>query len=673
MKLNELQDKLYSKQSDIASRKPQTDTFDPRAKVDEISSEESTKTENGEKKDWVIETNTTKKQKTLLTLILSIVGGILLFGGLSYLIYQLLHKDFYQNQVKVEIIVPPAVNLNEEVTIKVNFANNNPVGLKNSHLTLETPLNFKITSTDPQADNVGKFSAEWNLETVTPQKTGSLEVKGKFISREEGSVGLKANLTYLPENFSSTFKNEASANTEVIGVPIGLSVEATRTVSSGYVVSYKLFVKNNGKDPFQNLKVNLEYPDGFSFTNSSTPLLGAKNDVWNIPTILSGEEKSLSVEGRLEGIAGDQRILVARLGIENTDGFSEYVKKEGITTMTEPPISISQQIKDKQKVVHKGEELYFTVNYANKSDRAIGQVVIKAKLEGVIFDFKNINPENGGWFDANNKEIVWQGGTTPGLDNLNPGDKGELTYRVRVANYIPFALDKKTNFTGKSTISADSPQMPVSIGENKVIVGNSLELKLSSEISLKSQAFYSDGTIPNSGPIPPTVGKKTTYTIHWTLTNAFNDLRGVEVKSVLPCQIDGTTKDTKEACIEVKTNLPFGVEWMDKIFPQKKGVAFQERTREVVWNLERVPAGAGGELPAVNLVFQVGVTPSESDLGKSMEIIGKTTLKATDTFTNETLTATAEPLDTTVPGDSSIGEGMGVVVKPGEGETNYGQ
>ncbi len=667
MLLNNLRDKLYSKQSDISSRKPQTDTFDPRTKV---GGENSPTTDIGEKKDLVIETGTTKRQKTFMLLALSVIGGLLLFGGGGYLLYKVLHKDFYQQQVKLNIEVPPAVNLNDEVSINISYANNNPVDLKSGHLTIETPLNFRITSTDPQADSVGKFSAEWNLGSITAQKTGNITIKGKFVSREEGSISLKGTLSYTPSNFNSTFQNEATASTEVSGIPIGLSLNATRSVASGYAVVYKLYIKNNGSNPFQNIKVKLTYPDGFSFVNSTLPLTGTKNDIWSIPTILSGEEKALEIDGNLNGVAGDQKVILAQLGKDDQGDFQEYDRKEGITSVTEPPIVIKQESKDGKTVVHKGDDLFFTVNYTNKSERPIGQVVIKAKLDGVIFDYKGINPDNGGWFDPNNKEIVWQGGKTPGLDNLNPGDSGELTYRIKIANFIPFSQTQKSNFTGRITITADSPQMPADIGGNKVIIGNSLELKLSSEVSLKSVAYYSDGTIPNSGPIPPEVGKRTTYTIHWTLTNAFNDLSGVEVSSVLPCDINGTIGDTPNACVEVKTDLPFGVEWMDKIFPQRKGVTFQERNRQVLWNLERVPAGSGGENPAVNLVFQVGVTPSATDVGKPMEIIGPTTLKATDSFTNETLTATANSLDTSVPTDSSIGEGMGVVVNPGDSVFN---
>jgi|GEM_PF-511746 len=646
MRLQDLRQRLYSKQSDIESRKPQTDIYDPRSKTAEPPKEGSqnlkeTKTEN---KDWVIETGTTQKQKTLMVLVASVLAGVLVLGGGGYVLYRLLKKDFKQQQVQLKIDLPPAVNLNEEITITIPYANNNPVGLKDAHLTINVPSNFLISNTSPQADSIGKSSAEWILGDLPPQQSKVLELKGRFTGRDEDSVSFKSLLIYTPNNFNSKFQNEASASTRVIGVPLSLFVDATRTVASGYAISYQIKVRNNGGEPFQELKIRMAYPSGFSFVNSSTPLTGDSKNVWSIPTILSNEEKVLTIEGKMEGTVGDQKYLAVMIGREDPDGFKEYIKKEAATEITEPPIAISQAVSNEQTVVHKGDQLNFTINYANKADRAIGQAIVKLKLTGPVFDYKSIEVEDGGWYDPNNSEVVWQGGKVPALALINPGDSGKLTFGIKIASFIPFTTDKKSNFTSQSTVSIESPEMPTPIGQNKIVTGNTLDFKLSSAAGLTSTVFYSDGTIPNSGPIPPTVGKKTTYTVHWTLTNAFNDLRGAEVKTV----------------------LPYGVEWVNKVFPSKNGVAYNERTREVVWNLERIPAGAGIDKPSSSLVFQVALTPTDDDVGKAPDLIGDTSFKGTDTFTQETISLTARRTNTTLPDDKSMNEDMGRVIRPGD-------
>lgn len=642
MRLKDLSQKLYSQKSDIESRKPKDDIYDPRTKVSPEKAEpEKKETEN---KDWVIESATTKKQKTLLLLIVSILIGILVISVGGYFVYLYLKKDFRQQQVKVQIKAPDAVNINEDFGISIPYGNNNPVGLKDAHLVLELPDNYVLASTNPQANSTSKSLVEWNLGDLAPQKNGVLEIHGRFAGRDEDSVVFKSLLTYTPANFNSAFQNEASASTRVIGVPLTLTLEPTRTVASGYGLNYKIVVRNNGKEPFQNLSLKIKYPPGFSYINSTLPLDGDPKNIWNIPTILSNEEKNINIEGKIEGIPNEQKYISVSLGMENQDGFKEYIQKEGVTTITEPPIAIKQSVKDNKTVVHKDDEIDFTIEYANKSERAIKEAIIKVKISGVIFDYKTIGSEDGGWYDSNTGEVIWQGGKTPQLAVLAPGASGKLTFKINVANFIPFSEGKTTNFTGNTTVSIESPEMPTPIGGNKTINGNPIEFKLSTKANLQSTAFYSDGTIPNSGPIPPTVGKKTTYTVHWTLTNSFNDLRDVEVKTV----------------------LPYGVEWMNKVFPSKNGVEYRERTKEVIWNIERIPAGAGGDLPAANLVFQIGLTPSENDAGKTKEIVGEVDMKGTDSFTKEVITLKSGKLDSGLEFDQSMSEEMGTVVRPGE-------
>ncbi len=649
MKLQDLRQKLYSKQSDIESRKPKLDTYDPRANASDAPTAQETNLEDKNKdKDWVIETSTTKKQKTLFMLIGSIILGALVIAGSGYLIYFFTHQEFRQEQVKIELKAPSAININEDFSLSLVYSNNNPLGAKNAKLTLEFPSNYSLGSTKPQANNTNRNIVEWNLADLKAQQDGSIEINGRFTSKEEDSAKFKATLSYVPENFNAEFKNENSVSTRVIGVPLSLNIEPTRTVADGYAVNYQIRVRNNGKEPFQNLTARIKYPPGFSFINSSLALEGDQKTSWKIPTLLSNEEKVITIEGKLNGKTGDQKFLNVSLGVESDQGFSEYIKKDAVSNITDPPVTISQEIVSGKDIVHKKEEIQINVNYQNASDRPISQAIVKVKLNGVIFDYKEgVKPDNGGWFDANTHEIIWQGGKTPELSVLKPNSSGKLSFTIRVADFIPFIDNKKTNFVGSTQASIESPEMPTPVGANKVVLGKNLEFKLSSFIGFETKVFYSDGTIPNSGPIPPMVGEKTTYTVHWRITNTFNDLRGVEVKSV----------------------LPFGVEWADNVFPSKNGVTYKPGTREIIWSKDRIPAGAGSESPEVTLVFQIAIKPTENEYGKSMDLFSESSLKATDTFTQETITSKTIKKTTFLEDDSTATEYMGQVIK--KGEENY--
>jgi hypothetical protein len=97
-------------------------------------------------------------------------------------------------------------------------------------------------------------------------------------------------------------------------------------------------------------------------------------------------------------------------------------------------------------------------------------------------------------------------------------------------------------------------------------------------------------------------------------------------------------------------------------------VEYRERTREIIWNLERVPAGAGIDKPSSNLVFQLGLTPTDDSVGRAMDLIAESALKGTDTFTQEIVVKQAGKINSTVPDDKSMNEDMGLVIRPGEEE-----
>jgi hypothetical protein len=579
-------------------------------------------------------------------LAISILAGVVLFGGGGYWLYKFLKKDFRSEQVQLKINLAPAVNLNEDVSIEILCANNNPITLKDAHLVLETPSNFvsSTESANPPADTFSKSTVEWNLGNINPQENRAFKLKGRFTGREEDSVSLKAYLNYTPNNFNSRFQNDITAGTRVIGVPITLSVEATREAANGFSVSYQIKVRNQGNEPFQSLALNLNYPLGFSLISNSLPLAGDRKNIWEIPTLLSNEERVLNIEGKIEGKKGERKTFSAHLGKNEPDGFKEYLSKEDFTDITDPPILISQEVQNDQTIVHKNDELSFIIKFTNKSDRAVGKAIVKVKIEGIIFDLKSILVENNGSYDGNTQEVVWQGGNTPEVALINPGTGGELRFRIKIADYIPFAGGKSSNFTGKTTVIMESPEIPTPIGSNKTIAGNTLEFKLSTFAGLKSAAYYNDSAIPNSGPLPPTVGKETTYTVHWTVTNAFNDLRNINVKSV----------------------LPYGIKWMSKVYPSKTGLAYNENTREITWSLERIPAGSGIDKSASSVAFQISVTPTDDQYGKFMELMGEATLQGTDTFTQEMVNEKSVKIDSSLPDDKSMNESLGRVIRPGD-------
>jgi len=133
--------------------------------------------------------------------------------------------------------------------------------------------------------------------------------------------------------------------------------------------------------------------------------------------------------------------------------------------------------------------------------------------------------------------------------------------------------------------------------------------------------FY-DSPVANSGPLPPRVGRATTYTITFTLSSGPNDLQDVEVAAV----------------------LPGGVAWREPVAVDVGTLDFNPATRELRWQILRLAAATGILRPPVRAAFQVALTAAANQVGISPVVVKSISASGQDTFTNTVQTKTVDDL-----------------------------
>jgi hypothetical protein len=162
---------------------------------------------------------------------------------------------------------------------------------------------------------------------------------------------------------------------------------------------------------------------------------------------------------------------------------------------------------------------------------------------------------------------------------------------------------------------------------------------LASKVLFDTRGFYNDSKLKNAGPIPLQIGKETTFTLHWSITNVSNDLAGAKVIA----------------------SLPTGVRWVGSVYPTDASLAYNPRTNQLVWDAGNVDAGAGVLSPVKEVLFQVGVTPQVNQLGQSLVLLNKSIFSATDNFINKDITLSADQKDTQLLEDPAVGFNNGKV------------
>ena len=563
-----------------------------------------------------------------IVIILIIVVVIFLRGWFS----------FSKAKVELEVIAPTEIASGEEVTFVVRYQNNNRVALKDVKLIIDYPQEaYSIEGKELTQEII-------ELEDVLAERRKSKNFKIR-LTGEKGSVKfLTVRLSYRPENVSSRFENSASFKINIISVLLGLYLTVPQKAVSGEEVSYALDYINDSEENFSNLKIEIDYPSGFYF-KSAQPEPSEENNIWQIRELKKNERGTIRVLGSLEGREGENKTLTARITKGENGKFLKYSQTDAITQISAAPLQISLFVnnEEKEKNVNSGGKLDYKIKFVNNTDIALSQLVLKVYFQGEMFDFKTLLLREKGFFDSLNNIVTWSAAGVSSLALLPPGESGEVNFTVHVRKdfSINNAYDK--NFQVSARVELETLNVPPQFNIDKLKIEKSLSCKINTNVVLQAKGYYNETTanIGNSGPIPPRVHRTTAYTIHWQITNTFNDLENIRVTAILPQGIKWRG---------VHTSLGEGAQ-----------LEYNERTKLIVWRIGKIPAATGFLIPVYELVFQVALTPSITQVGGSPVLIDESRLEAKDTFTGETLESFDTAISTELPDDSSVGFGMGQV------------
>jgi hypothetical protein len=180
--------------------------------------------------------------------------------------------------------------------------------------------------------------------------------------------------------------------------------------------------------------------------------------------------------------------------------------------------------------------------------------------------------------------------------------------------------------------------------KNKIFISQAKQefvTKIGSKLEIVQQGYFYDEVFGNTGPLPPTVGQTTTYTIIWRVKNYYSDVKDVKARALLP-----------------KNILLTG-----KIFPEEETskFAYDSQSREIVWSVGDLEKGKGISEPGASIAFQISFIPDSSQKGQTPDLISEAKIEAEDAWTETTISATSSALNTTLPSDPMMNEGLGMV------------
>ncbi len=634
-KLESLKDKLFSRNYQTKIEHKDGFSHVTRATVPE-NWEENQVTKNRAPEDFFKQTSRFKKFFIFSTIFFALTifyGVYVIFVGTN---------SVSNDNIEISIVGNNFTAGGDELPLVIGITNKNGSALDLVDLVVEYP---KGSTTDLSSDSE---HFRKSLGTIPAGAVRNENIK-IILFGEQGSVRpIKITLEYRIGGSNAIFVKEKDFQVNISSTPINLTVDAPNSVSPNQEISLNIKATLNATKAAPHILVRADYPYGFTFIKS-VPEPSFGNNVWNLGDFAPGAERSILVTGKMGDVFnGEEKTFKVSTGSQSaTDKTAIGVVFNSVShsvSVNKPFVEAELFINgvyQKEYAIDAKTPINAEIRYSNNSDAKIEDLQVKAKISGNGYDANTIRAQQG-FYDSSTKTITWDKNSSNSLlSQVNPGDSGSLSFSVS-----PLALYSASGGLAPSPqvnidVSLVGKQASEGFSTSQITNSSSALVRIISDVGFSSKALYYSGPFTNSGPIPPKAEKETTYTVTWSISNTANSLSQVLVHS----------------------SLPVWVNFVGPISPAGEKLTYNASTREISWNADRVPKGAGISATARSVSFQVSLKPSTSQIGTTPTLVNSAVLTGHDDFANVDVRVSKGSIDTRLEGDASFPVNGGVVVQ----------
>lgn len=617
-RIEELKSKLFSK--NFPTKIEHRDDFTSPRRLDVPESWEKNNPAPGLEK-FFMKTSIFKK-----FFLFSMVFFILASGYAAYMFFAGSNTISADN-IDISVLGNTFTSGGEELPLMIEITNRNKSALELVDLLVEYPKSSGDFSQDTER-------LRQSLGTISAGSMRSENIKVVLFG-EQGSVRpIKISIEYRVSGSNAIFVKEKEYDVSIDSTPINLSINGPTEASSNQELVLDIRVTQNAAQTVSALLLRVDYPAGFQFT-SAEPAPAFGNNVWDLGDLSPGAESRIILRGRmLDVFDGEEKTFRISSGLEsernkgtievvfNSLGHTVLIKKALIEAKLYLNGSYNRQPAASPKSQIQGE-----IRWANNLETKINDLSIRAKISGNAIDRKTIDVDQG-FYNSLEDTLVWDRNSDRDFVEVNPGEVGSVSF-----NFSSLSLFSATG----GVLSEPSILIEVSISGKQLEDATSKELsnkesqtiRIISDVGFAAKVLYYSGPFQNSGPVPPKVEKETTYAVVWSLSNTSNNISKAQIRSTLP---------------------PWS-RFIGPIFPKTEDLTYNSGTKEIVWNAGNIPKGTGITGADKTVTFQIGLTPSLSQVGISPALVNDAVLTGHDDFANVDVRVNKASLNTRLSSD----------------------
>lgn len=559
-----------------------------------------------------------------------LVAGLIFLGGTNFI---------SSKNVEVSIVGPTSASAGEVLELGLTVKNSNNSDLELVKLSVQYPQG----SRDPENTGESLTFTKDDLGVISAGDEVAKSIRMVLIGSSGEVKEIKFSIEYHVKGSNATFYKDKLYEITIGNAPLAFSIESPESVTSGDVFTTTLSMVLNSTEPLKNVMLRAEYPYGYSVL-SATPIAYANDNVWALGDFAPGRRTTIQIRGRLSGENQEERTFRFYVGVSdngslNPDFKSVIVSRQNTVEIARPAIGLSVTFNGDRAPVYvapAGRAVTVSIKFQNNLPEKILNPRLEMRFSGPALDKSSISAQNSGFYDSANNRIVWSLMNALGSPELLPGQGG-----VVVANFASLPQAMLTGTNGDINLELLLSATPVGGGAKTVAVSESRAVRIASQVSLSSKNFYSIGPFTNSGPIPPQVEKETTYTIIWNIGNTQGDISPAKVTA----------------------RLGAGVKWLAAHSALSENISYDPTSNTITWDLGQLSSGSGFSSSGREAAFQIGLTPSVSQIGTAPTLVTGIVFTGVDTLSGNTVTVTSPPLTTKLTSDPAFIQGNDIVQK----------
>jgi hypothetical protein len=553
-----------------------------------------------------------------------ITSIIFFVGALGFAFYKFSSNDVSvsSDKINIEVIGNAFTKGGDDLPLQIEIINNNNANLELANLIVEYPKGASDNTTDVvrlPRDSVG---------TIKPGESVVRNIKVKLFGEEKSVRNIKISLEYHPEGSNAIFTKDKYYPVTISLAPLSLNIDSPTNTTSNQPILFKITAALNTSLPDENPIIQVTYPNNFVF-DSAVPAPSLGNSIWDISSLTTTNPITIEVRGRLIGQDGEEQVFHAYAGTTSGTNqsevnviYSSILQKISITKpFLEATILVNGQDK-KEYSVSGGQNVTASISWINNLTTRItdGQIIVN--LSGNVYDKNTINAYNG-FFDSINNQIIWDKNSVSQLSEINPGEKGSVSFEFKPSSLIGLSSIKNPQVSIKVSIRGREPLL----GSNYNDINNFSEkiVKVLSDFQIATSALYS------SGSMPPKAETETKYVVNWTLSNSANTINQAQAHAVLPIYIS----------------------WISLTPGESENVIYNDVTREVTWNIGSVSPNTGMNSNR-EASFLLSLKPSLSQVGSVPQIMKEVYLSGIDSFSNTEIKNTRGAITTSLTNDPNF-------------------